>query len=40
MTDLNYDVLMQCDSLEPFDLGMPAQKFTGGDSVSLGGFVR
>ncbi|XP_054822275.1 TSL-kinase interacting protein 1 isoform X2 [Prosopis cineraria] len=29
-----------CDSLGPFDLGMPAQKFTGGDSVGIGGFVR
>ncbi|XP_028765983.1 TSL-kinase interacting protein 1 [Neltuma alba] len=29
-----------CDSLGPFDLGMPAQKLTGGDSVSIGGFVR
>ncbi|KAF7834204.1 TSL-kinase interacting protein 1 [Senna tora] len=28
------------DSLGPFDLGMPAQKLTGGDSVSIGGFVR
>ncbi|KAK4256749.1 hypothetical protein QN277_006434 [Acacia crassicarpa] len=28
------------DSLGPFDIGMPALKFTGGDSVSLGGFVR
>jgi len=24
----------------PFDLGMPAQKLIGGDSVSLGGLVK
>lgn len=31
---------MQNDSMGPFDLGMPAKKLTGGDSVGLGGFVK
>lgn len=40
MADSNYNIWKQNDSLGPFDLGMPAQKLTGGDSVSIGGFVR
>jgi hypothetical protein len=31
---------MQNDSLGPFDLGMPAKKCIGGDSASIGKFVK
>ncbi|RDX61126.1 TSL-kinase interacting protein 1, partial [Mucuna pruriens] len=35
LTDIKWN-----DSMGPFDLGMPAQKLFGGDSVSIGGFVK
>lgn len=35
LTGINWN-----DSMGPFDLGMPAKKLTGGDSVGLGGFVK
>ncbi|KAK7399439.1 hypothetical protein VNO78_10621 [Psophocarpus tetragonolobus] len=35
LTGINWN-----DSMGPFDLGMPAQKLFGGDTVSIGGFVK
>ncbi|TKY60376.1 TSL-kinase interacting protein 1 [Spatholobus suberectus] len=35
LTGINWN-----DSMGPFDLGMPAQKLIGGDSVGIGGFVK
>ncbi|WVZ23762.1 hypothetical protein V8G54_002306 [Vigna mungo] len=35
LTDINWN-----ESMGPFDLGMPAQKLIGGDSVSIGGLVK
>lgn len=31
---------MQNDSMGPFDLGMPAKKRIGGDSVSIGELIK